>query len=197
MNAKIVEKAIAGDRDAFECLVKDTKDELFKFCIYLTHQKNLAEEICQATYLKALEHIGELKKTSSFKSWLFQIARFHFLNHTKSSKVKCRVEYTDKIEKKLKYFNHLEDSHIRAVINHLCPKERMTILLIDLLNLSYEEVGQLMGVSKASVRSRLYRARKEFIKLFRQYNWLDEDLSDEILLDSDSTKIIKLFKKKF
>ena len=71
----LVKEAQQNNINAFSSLIEMYQDELFKFCILLLGNVELAQDVCQETYIIALQKINKLKNPSAFKSWLFTVAK--------------------------------------------------------------------------------------------------------------------------
>lgn len=161
-----LELAQQGDEEALIFLIEHTEKSLFRFCIYLTGNRTLSQDICQDAYVKVLENIKSLKNPSSFKAWLFQTAKNLYLNHVKSPKNSKYLELEDLAELASNSNMHLA-SEIRQSLAKLTEDERAVVLLIDLEEHSYSETAEIMGLSEEAVRSRLHRARQAFKILFK------------------------------
>src|SRR4051812_44344219 len=83
---ELVKAAQGGDRDALSRLIEATQDDVYRFCIYLTGEKNLAQDLTQDVFIKVVSHLKNLKEPEQFKSWLFQVAKNLFLDFIKSPK---------------------------------------------------------------------------------------------------------------
>lgn len=69
----LVDKAKNGDADAFGELYSIYATDMYRFAFYYTGTKQLAEDAVSDAVLSAFQKISQLKKTASFKSWLFKI----------------------------------------------------------------------------------------------------------------------------
>lgn len=73
MSHKKVIKAIKGDDQAFEALIREEGDKLYKTAFLYVHNKDDALDIVQETVTKAFVSIHQLKKPELFSSWLMKI----------------------------------------------------------------------------------------------------------------------------
>ncbi|HEX4925767.1 MAG TPA: RNA polymerase sigma factor [Bdellovibrionales bacterium] len=158
---KLVLGAQSGDEGALSDLIEATQRELFRFTYYLCGNNQLAHDLCQDTFIKVLEGIGNLKEPHRFKSWLFTMAKNLYLDHNKSSKNKGHVSLDSSPD-----LESSEDKQkvmeIRQALSHLEAEERIPLLLVDLEGHSYQEAAQIIGISEDALRSRLHRARQTF-----------------------------------
>ena len=124
--------------------------------------------------MKALSQISSLKEASSFVSWLFQIARNHYLDGKRraSSKEVVLADETP-IDQHVSLQTHTpptghSELEVRQALMRLEEDERAVLILIDLEEYSYEEAAEIIGISENALRSRVHRARKAFLKIFNQ-----------------------------
>jgi RNA polymerase sigma-70 factor, ECF subfamily len=164
----LVLQAQRGDESAISDLIEMSQKDLFRFVFYLTGNNQLAHDMCQDTFIKVLENLPRLKEPERFKSWLFQMAKNLYLDHTKSSKNKGHVS----IESALPDMTSAEDKQkvleIRQALSHIETDERLPLLLVDLEGYSYTEAAKIIGVSEDALRSRLHRARQTFAEKYKK-----------------------------
>jgi RNA polymerase sigma-70 factor (ECF subfamily) len=73
-DAELVERACAGDADAFGILVQRYEVALFNFMLKTCRQRELAKDLCQDAFLKAFKALPGFRVGAPFKPWLFKIA---------------------------------------------------------------------------------------------------------------------------
>ena len=164
--SSIVKLAQNGDEKAISELVEFFQKDLLRFCIYLSGNSLLGQDLCQDTFIRALENLKQLKDPAKIKSWLFQTAKNHFLNHVKSPK-NAAADEIDSIDEPIGLSTDAELSlAVQNTLSKLEIEERLVILIVDLEENSYTEAAETLGVTEAAVRSRLHRARQNFMKLY-------------------------------
>lgn len=172
---KLVERAAEGDEKAISELVTQTQDRMYRFCMYLCANPSLAQDICQDAYVKALENLKKLKNKQAFISWMYRIIRNLFLDHLKAAdnKEKINIETMN-----------LEDATgkdpdliagVWETLLKMSPKDRFSLLLVDMEGYSYGEAAEIIGISEDALRSRLHRARKDFLEKFQSGETISED----------------------
>lgn len=157
-----------GDRGAIGSLIDLTQNHLFRFCYYLCGNKNLAEDLCQDTYVKVFENIKSIKEDSSFQAWLFKTARNHFLDHVKSPKNTKTKGIEDVINDIAGSDNHHIVLEVRQCLLQLDQDDRALLLMVDLEGLTYEEAAQALNISLEALKSRVFRARKAFLEKYEK-----------------------------
>jgi len=176
---KLVRRARKGDRTAFEQLVKKHYN-LINVLVYC-HTRNPQEtrDLVQEVFLRALECIGELEDLSKFRSWLMQIARTKSWNWISRHHNMTSIESMDVDDLRLleahggSHTPHdtLSNREVRSwvlrALDSLNPRYKNVILLKYMEGLSYEKIAEVLDVSIATVRSRLYRAKSKLQHILR------------------------------
>lgn len=166
-DVSLVHAAARGDRDAFGALIEATQHRLFKFCLYLSGDRIVAEDLCQESYLRAYGRLRDLTKAEAFLDWIFRIAKNLFIDQVRSG----RSRETELTEDQLASLG-VEDSDLSEIIavhkslSQFEPEDRYLLLLVDCEGRTYREAADMMEISEDAVRSRLFRLRQEFLK-----NW--------------------------
>jgi len=176
-DAELIQRVLDGDDTAFSTLVKKHQKPVHALAWRKTGDFHVAEEITQDTFLKAYQNLSTLKEPQKFASWLYVIAA----NYCKMWRRKKRLstqslEDTDNAElEKTAYSGYIiaENEQVavetqREVVKQLLAKlqesDRTIITLYYLGEMTYEEISEFLGVSVASIKNRLYRARRRLKK---------------------------------
>jgi RNA polymerase sigma-70 factor (ECF subfamily) len=164
-----VKRAQAGDEQAFGFLIDQTQDRLFRFFTYLTSSRQLAEDLSQDTYIKALENIKKLKTPELFLSWLFKTGKNLFLDHVrlhKNSRSVTVAEIPESPEGAPSGGGPTLNLDIKRALDALPPDDRVVLVLVDMEAHSYLEASEIIGISESALRSRVHRARKAFMQIY-------------------------------
>lgn len=159
----VVEATQKGDARAFERLVLESQDDLYKFCLFLAKNVPQAQDLFQETYLRAQQKIRQLKNPDQFKGWLRRIARNVFLDlkKAKANQAWAPLDFEISSDSNLEHV-----LRVREVLGRLDDETRLLLILVDLEGFSPLEASEIIGVSESALRSRLFRARKEFVQIF-------------------------------
>ncbi len=176
-DAQLIQRVLDGDDTAFSALVKKHQKSVHALAWRKTGDFHIAEEITQDTFLKAYQNLSTLKEPQKFAGWLYVIAA----NYCKMWMRKKRLS-TQSLEdtssaalEKTAYSGYViaENRRVavetqREVVKKLLAKlqesERTVITLYYLGGMTYEEISEFLGVSVASIKNRLYRARRRLKK---------------------------------
>ncbi len=159
----LIDLAKHHDTKAQSELIVLTQQRLFKFCVLLGNNRELAEDLCQEAYIKAFNNLEKLNSPDSFYAWLCQIAKNLFFDHKRKRK-------EEPLNDDAAEMNHGADLQMESVIQvqkvlrTFDPEDRYLLLLVELEGLSYRETAELLKTTEAAVRSKLHRLRQEFVK---------------------------------
>ncbi|MBM4159943.1 MAG: RNA polymerase sigma factor [Ignavibacteria bacterium] len=168
---RLVEHLRLGSREAFGQIYVRYKGSLCNYCYWLVKEKDRAEDIVHETFLKVWNNIGTLDDSSSFRSWLFTIARNQALLFLRDRRPfeeltdESSSENDDPLHALIS--TELSDS-ISSLLNALSPAYRELIVLRVYEGLSYAEIASVTGLSLSAVRVHLYRARKALARLYNE-----------------------------
>jgi RNA polymerase sigma-70 factor, ECF subfamily len=165
---EFVRRAQAGDRAAFEELVRQHADRLHAVVLRFVADREVAKEVTQEAFLRAWRGIGGFRGNSRFFTWLYRIG----INEAKRMADREPVGRTVSLDEEPvleapdwsqapeagaergELRGALEDS-IRAL-----PIEyRAPVILRDVEGLTTEEAAEVMDLSESAFKSRLHRAR--------------------------------------
>lgn len=155
-----------GDERAQGELIDRTQERLFKFCLLLSHNREMAEDLCQEAFIKALHNIKRLQNPLTWLGWLYQIAKNLFIDHKRSAASKKNQHEISAFDQ----VSEAKDSEVEVILTvqkvlaDFEPEERFLLLLIELEGCSYKEAGEHAGMSEDAVRSKLHRLRQAFVQ---------------------------------
>ncbi|MEQ1722406.1 MAG: RNA polymerase sigma factor [Pseudobdellovibrio sp.] len=168
--SELIKNAIAGHGASQEQLILETQKPLYTFCLHLTKNKQIAEDLVNDTYLKALTSLKDLKDASLFLPWLKKIARNLHLDFVKSAPQKNQVLVEDYEFLDLTQGQEISTSQIDTfkLLSSMDEDDRMILVLVDIQDYSYSETAQILEIAEGTVKSRLSRARDKFADLYLQ-----------------------------
>lgn len=160
-----------GDETALGMLIELTQGHLFRFSLYLCHDRQRAEDLCQDAYLKTLNRLDSIEEASKLLPWMFQVIKNQFIDYTRSAKSK-ETSFEDEGDSSeiVESSTSSPDTTlaVRACLAKLTEDHRLVIVLVDSEGYSYSEAAQLIGITEEALKSRLFRARKEFLEIYQK-----------------------------
>jgi RNA polymerase sigma-70 factor (ECF subfamily) len=177
--AQLVERSQAGDRLAFDELVRRHADRLYAVVLRFVADADEAEEVTQETFLRAWRNIGKFELRSQFFTWLYRIGINEAKRRAERRPPPGRIASIDDtpIENAPDWSDapefRAEQGHLRRVLEDavraLPIKYRTALILRDVEGLSTEEAAEVMELGEAAFKSRLHRARLAVRRAVDQY----------------------------
>ncbi len=176
---QLVSAYAAGDNNAFDQLLKRHKARLFNFILSMVKDSDLADDIFQETFVKAIVTIrqGRYNDQGKFIAWIYRIARNLIIDSYRQDKVENQLS-TDG-ENGVNLLNRSEFSEgtvedtligmqieedLRALVTELPESQRQVVDMRFYQNLSFKEIAALTGVS---INTALGRMRYAILNLRR------------------------------
>lgn len=157
---RLVRRAKSGDREAVALLWDDITPKLYGYLVNQLRQKDLAEDICQQTWLKAIAKLDTFTDRGvRFSAWLFAIARNECRQHWRNGSKDIPIDET--IEETHAYQGHdsTEDLLlIETAFAQVSVEEQEILRLRYLVELSFKEIASVLGISMIAARVRAHRA---------------------------------------
>ena len=155
----LVKKAKNGSAEAFGELYGMYATELFRFAYYYTGSQTTAEDCVSEAVCLAFENLPQLKKNEAFRSWMFKIL---FNCCKKAQKIKYlesgNAEISSVTELSAPTEDHNEKISLKNALKKLSDEEREIIILHYAIGYNSKEIGDILGMKDATVRSKLSRA---------------------------------------
>jgi len=158
-----------GESDAYKALLTLMEKRLFYFIRRLVATEADALDVLQEVWLTVFRKISKLRDSKAFRSWIYRIA--HDLAITVIRKEihqeKLQGSYGEAIlSNDERPFPELEDSaHVHRALDKLNSVHREVLTLFFLEDMSYEEIGHVIGCHVGTVKSRMHYAKKELRRL--------------------------------
>jgi RNA polymerase sigma-70 factor (ECF subfamily) len=167
-----VSEALAGSQSAFEQMVRRYQRPVISLNVRLVGDRGVAEELAQESFVKAFRNLRGFDVSRRLSSWLFRIAHNTALDWLRRSRPEvvslddpeedasqgalaaAVPPAADPVEREA--LGHA----LEAAMRTLRPAHRAAVALRYEQDLSFEEIGQVLGVPEVTARSYVHRARK-------------------------------------
>ncbi len=183
-SAELVERIRRGDADAFEQMAREVGPRLYRLALHLSGNRDEAEDLVQETLVRALPALRRFEGRAKLSTYLVRALGNLWKNRLRSRSRSKIVEWFrvggDKDDDDTRddldppdqapsaqEILETEDraADVRRALSGLRPDRRITLLLREVEELSYEEIAATTGVPVGTVRSRLARAREDMRRL--------------------------------
>lgn len=145
---------------------------LYRVAVSWCNDEMLADDIVQDALSKAIQNIAQLKDQDALKSWLFTILNNQWREYLRRNRPCLDIDelvFIADSTPELDEERQQTCNQVRSAIAELPLSQRQTITLVDLEDMSYQEVAKALDVPIGTIMSRLNRARKALlIKLEHQ-----------------------------
>lgn len=173
-DARLVEDARRGGRDAFGDLVLRYERRLIRVLLRFVSDIELAKDLAQETFLRAYERLDQFDPSRRFGPWLFRIGVNLTLDYLRKRKRRGRWSLFSDAGRDTLPDPPVADprkaldttQEVRAVLEMIPDKYRSVLILRDLENFSTSEIAAILNRKEATIRWRLAEARSRFQKLW-------------------------------
>jgi RNA polymerase sigma-70 factor (ECF subfamily) len=165
------------EQQALRCL-----DDVFRFSVSLTHNRDDAQDLVQETFLRAYRFWHTFQPGTDAKRWLFTICHHCFLR-TRGRKRRAVEDDAISLESVENVVGTargraVDDSVLTQIdlgealwnaIDRLAEPYRSVLILIDVHQQRYQAAAEILGIPTGTVRSRLFRARRQLQPVLEMY----------------------------
>ncbi len=139
---------------------------VYKYLICLTHNKEIAEDLTQETFCKAIKHINRFQGKCKISVWLCEIAKNLWLNELKKMK---RISTLDMEKEDIDVLYNIEEDFLEKQkiellyreIKKLDASTREIFYLKLFSDLTFKQIGKIKGKSEVWARVNYYRGKQK------------------------------------
>jgi len=174
---RLVESLRAGSAQAYEDLVTRFQQPVYALALRLLNDQSEACDVVQEVFLKVFRNIGNFRAQSTLKTWIYRITvneahnarRWFFRHRRREVELDTDPEDTRNWKETIPdkgrspfeaAFDCEQHVMIEAALKRINPIFREAVVLRDITDMSYEEIGEILGVSLGTVKSRILRGRE-------------------------------------
>ncbi len=189
--AELVGRASRGDKEAYRVLVERYQSRVFAIAFEIVRSHEDAEDIAQESFVKAYFSLASFKGDSSFFTWIYRIVHNMSLDVRRklarrgggtmeydevkvaqagdtniSSGISMGAQSVGPLEEAV---NKEKAGLLQKALHEISDEHRAVVVLREIDGLSYDEIAKVTGVSKGTVMSRLFYARKRLQQVLHEY----------------------------
>src|SRR5918999_1172282 len=176
----VVLRARAGHEAAYRELIRRYERPVFALVFRMVRDRELAEDLAQETFVKALNAIESYRPEFKFSSWIFKIANNAAIDHLRRRELDTlsldgspHAETPEAMQATALQIGARQESPLDAVeakelgaaieeaIGRLRPEYRSCILLRHVEGRAYEEIAEILNLPLGTVKTYIHRARNE------------------------------------
>jgi RNA polymerase sigma-70 factor (ECF subfamily) len=159
--------AISGE--AFDRLLGELRPKLHRYCARMTGSVIDGEDVLQESLVKAIEAFPGVGPIANPEGWLFRIAHNAALDYMRRRARHETAGLDEDTDMMVDPANAVTDRQIAAAslrtFMQLPPAQRSSVILMDVLGYSLQEIGHVLGSSVAAVKAALHRGRERLREL--------------------------------
>lgn len=171
---EIIERVLGGDTEAFSELVTRYEKTVYNLAQRMVGDRSDAADMAQEAFVKAWTNLPSYRGESRFSAWLYRITTnvcLDFLRH-KSRRPQVSLSTSDDDEERQLdipdpksmpeelLMKKLGMEAVHRGLERLPPKHRQILVMRELGGLSYSEIAAQLSLEEGTVKSRIFRARK-------------------------------------
>jgi len=195
---ELVERARAGDPDAFRDLVVRHQRRVYAVALGIVKDRDLAWDVSQDAFVRVHEHLADFRDESSFSTWLHRITARLAIDALRKERPSRRNDVADVPESVLReaapgvlgtalgtdpqetVLRRELSARMTEALGQLPDLHRSILVLREMDGLSYEELAERLSIPKGTVMSRLFHARKKMQALLAGYAGIDAPASEDV-----------------
>jgi len=177
---EVVARAREGREPAYRELIRRYERPVFSLIFRMVRDRELAEDLTQETFVKALNAVESYRPEFKFSSWIFKIANNAAIDHLRRRELQTlslegapnavtpeaieatALQLRDRLESPLEELEARElGGQIESAIARLRPEYRSCILLRHVEGRAYEEIAEILDLPLGTVKTYIHRARNE------------------------------------
>jgi RNA polymerase sigma-70 factor (ECF subfamily) len=185
-DAGLIDRLVLRDERAFNALVKAYERRIFALVLRMVGSPAEAEDIAQEVFVQVFKAIGSFRRESKLSTWIYRIAinlcknrsKYHRVRHAADQEpldaqaervpVDSRGSYSDIARPDDMASGKQVERIVQEAIAELEPSFRECLILRDVEDLSYEDIGEITGLPEGTVKSRIHRARAQLKEIVEQ-----------------------------
>lgn len=165
---ELVKRAKRGDTEAFDELVRRHQHAVFNLAYRFARDMALAEDMAQEAFLKAFRLLKGFRGDCSFSTWMYRVTSSVCLTELARRKKRQEVQllptHAPPLEPdKIEAGDRAEV--VRRCVTRLPDRYALIVTLYYLNEMSYEEVAAIMEIPMGTLKTWMFRARKELRKI--------------------------------
>lgn len=148
---------------------------IYRVVLRIVNSEDAAEELVQEAFIKYYEHRQRLADIAQAKYWLIRVAKNIALNYQKRKGREYRAYEKAFYEPKRReptgeseLLRSDSTQQVQKVLQELPEKLRTVLVLKEYGDLSYKEIGAVLGISEGNVKVRVFRARERIAKMMEE-----------------------------
>jgi RNA polymerase sigma-70 factor (ECF subfamily) len=175
---ELVRRAQAGDKEAFEELVRRHQHRVFAVAGGILRRREDVEDVAQQVFVKAYFSLRRFDQRAAFSTWLYKITVNECWDLLRKKKVRPLVYESDLSEEQAGQFSAAErlasgaqdvsdkleaQQQVENLLQGLEERDRMMLILKEVEGFAIDEIAEILDLNANTVKVRLFRARRRIV----------------------------------
>lgn len=180
---QLVRSAQAGDKEAFEELVRRHQHRVFAVAGGILRRREDVEDIAQQVFIKAYFSLKRFDQRAAFSTWLYKITVNECWDLLRKKKVRPLLYESDLNKEQAQQFSASErlesgaqdvsdkleaQQRVERLLQGLDERDRMMLILKEVEGFAIEEIAEILELNANTVKVRLFRARRRIVNQVRR-----------------------------
>ena len=180
---ELVRRAQAGDKEAFEELVRRHQHRVFAVAGGILRRREDVEDVAQQVFVKAYFSLKRFDQRAAFSTWLYKITVNECWDLLRKKKVRPLVYESDLSEEQAGQFSAAErlesgardvsdkleaQQQVENLLQGLDERDRMMLILKEVEGFAIDEIAEILNLNANTVKVRLFRARRRIVNQVRK-----------------------------
>jgi RNA polymerase sigma-70 factor (ECF subfamily) len=180
----LIERAQAGDREAFEALVRRYDRDVLRIALNILHRSEDARDVYQEAFLKIYKNLPRFRFECTFYTWMYRVVTNVCLDHLRRRNSRPEDQAPESAHHAQgdapggDFFDRLQEpgaasdperrlrgleigSRISTALDLLTPRERMVFEMKHYQGLKLRAIGEVLGTTEETVKNSLFRATRK------------------------------------
>ncbi|MFP5023317.1 RNA polymerase sigma factor [Pseudonocardia phyllosphaerae] len=171
-DAWLIEKAKEGTPEAYEELVRRHRDRIYRIALRMVGNSHDAEDVAQDVVLTLFTALVGFSGGAKFTTWIYRVVVNRCINLINKRQGHEPLEDPDVAttpgaDRQAEARGQVKAA--MAAVTELPTELRAPVVLVDIEQMSYQEVAAILNVSEATVRGRLHRGRRKLLETLREW----------------------------
>ena len=180
---ELVRRAQAGDKEAFEELVRRHQHRVFAVAGGILRRREDVEDVAQQVFVKAYFSLRRFDQRAAFSTWLYKITVNECWDLLRKKKVRPLLYESDLSEEQAGQFSAAErlesgaqdvsdkleaQQQVENLLQGLDERDRMMLILKEVEGFAIDEIAEILDLNANTVKVRLFRARRRIVNQVRR-----------------------------
>lgn len=171
----MVEKAKAGDEEAFRQIVEENQAKVYHLLLAMVRSEDLAQELTQETFVKAWKGLAAFRGESTVWTWLYRIAYHTALDYLRKSKRRTDLVFLEETgdefaggqenEPLMAVIKRDREEDLHEALARLSLPQRAVLILYYFQGLTYREIAAITRRPLGTIRAELHRGKEKLRKI--------------------------------